>query len=162
MTRHNPQNGQGRDRSPPALRLDTRILGVPPANYPCIPGASAPLRSSDVADPPDGNLSTASTKHTYNSKRNDRLGHTRFRRTARDARWIPGEIRERHHDETCSGGDFHVRPRRCQINFPASERFVRPGRAFSGGVNLCGTGHFSVTKRPWQASDTSRTAEGPA
>lgn len=44
--------------------------------------------------------------------------------------------------------------------FPAYERFVRPGQAFAASANLCGIAHFSVTKRPWQASDIHKAAEG--
>lgn len=44
--------------------------------------------------------------------------------------------------------------------FRVSERFVRLERAFPMAVNLCGIAHFSVTKRPWQASDIHKAAEG--
>ena len=158
MIRYDPQNGQGRDRSPPVLCLDIRIPACPPVKSRCLLRASARPWSSGGGQLP----SAASALRRQN-------GHIMTSETtvsgtdhACIASGKPGGFLEKSH--STAGAATALSAIVIRVRGTVKSIFHPPGRFRRlRPTPLCDTNkrtrtHFCVTKRPSQASDNSETA----
>ena len=161
MIRYDPHNGQGRDRSPPALCLDIRIRAYPPVKSRCHLRASAQPWSSEAANflrqpqlcvEKTDIIMTSET--TVSGTDNTCIASGR-----------PGGFLEKSHSAaeaaTALIAIVILVPGTVKSIFRPSGRFRPLRQTPPRDANKRARTHFCVTKRPSQASDNSETAGTP-